>query len=755
MAMIHPRSAVPPLAASGVAAALPLFVATLFLSALLLFWIQPMFAKMALPLLGGSPAVWNTAMLFFQGALLAGYGYAHLVTRRLNRRGQVLLHLLVLASACLALPVGLASWAPPTETAPIGWLMALMAASIGMPFFALAANAPLLQRWFCATGHPSAADPYFLYGASNLGSMAALLTYPVVVEPVLRLPTQSLAWSSLYLALVFLIAGCGLLSGSSQKSPAAADVPAVGGQAPVTWKRRVHWLALSFVPASLLLGVTTHITTDIAATPMFWVVPLALYLLTFVLTFARRPPLRHEWMLRAQPVVVIPMLLLIWFTSTTVAPSLALNLIAFFVAAMVCHGELARRRPAVDRLTEFYLWMSFGGVLGGIFNALLAPVLFRSVIEYPVAAVLACLLRPSLPAPGPRHRLARWLAAHLSERQADVLMPTALAAALVGLALVIEATMGGMPMAGVLVLAVILACAGAAFGRRPARLALVAAISLAFIPLATPGPAALARERSFFGVYRVASKHSGAFHVLTHGTTTHGAQRTDPARRDDPLTYYHRGGPLGQMIAALERQGRLRRIGVVGLGIGTVACYARPGQEWTFFEIDPAVTRLARDERYFHYLADCAPDAPVVHGDARLSLKKSPDGGFDLLILDAFSSDSIPVHLLTREALRLYRDKLAPGGVLMVHISNRKLDLAPVLANGAAAAGMTAIVQTDIVPSEGRAEYVFTSRWVALAAGAADLDAVGTDARWHPLPPRPDASLWTDDYSNILGALRW
>jgi hypothetical protein len=743
------------MAASGVVAVLPLFVATLFLSALLLFWIQPMFAKMALPLLGGSPAVWNTAMLFFQGALLAGYGYAHLITGRLTQRWQILLHLFVLGSACLALPIGLASWAPPTESAPVGWLIGLMAVSIGMPFFALAANAPLLQRWFSTSGHPAAADPYFLYAASNLGSMLALLTYPMVVEPLLRLQSQSLAWSSLYLGLVVLIAGCGLVGGRSHNTAAGHDAPAGTDAAPVTWQRRLHWLALSFAPASLLLGVTTHITTDIAATPMFWVVPLAIYLLTFVLTFARRPPLRHEWLLRAQPIVVLPMLLLIWLASTASVPYMALDLVAFFVVAMVCHGGLARRRPAADRLTEFYLWMSFGGVLGGIFNALLAPVLFDSVIEYPIVLVLACLLRPSLPAPAQSGKLGRWLAGRVSERQADFLLPAALGAALIAPLLLLDAAMGGMPFGIVLILAVVLACAGVAFSRRPVRLMLAAAISLAMMPLITTGSVTLARDRSFFGVYRVTSKLSGEFHLLTHGTTAHGAQRTDPARRDEPLTYYHRTGPLGQMIGALERQGGLHRIGVVGLGIGTVACYGKPGQDWTFFEIDPAVTRLARDERYFHYMADCAPDAPVVHGDARLSLRKVPDGGFDLLILDAFSSDSIPVHLMTREALRLYRDKLAPGGVLMFHISNRKLDLAPILANGAADAGMTAVVQTNVVPPEGRAQYIFTSRWIALAARAADLAPIEGDARWHALLPDPRAGLWTDDYSNVLGALRW
>jgi spermidine synthase len=756
MVTAAPQPTAPTLAAPAATIVLPLFSTTLFLSALLLFWIQPMFAKMALPLLGGSPAVWNTAMLFFQGALLAGYGYAHLITRRLVQRWQLLLHLGVLGMACLALPIGLAAWGAPPETTPTGWLLGLMAASIGMPFFALSANAPLLQRWFSTTGHPAAADPYFLYGASNLGSMLALLAYPVVMEPLLRLREQSLIWSALYVGLVMFIAGCGLVGGGLSKGVVGRDEAASRPHTAPTWSRRLRWLALSFVPASLLLGVTTHITTDIAATPLFWVVPLVLYLLTFVLTFARHPLLRHEWMLRAQPILVFPILLLIWFVSAGSPLNLVLHLAAFFVIAMVCHGELASRRPAAERLTEFYLWISLGGVLGGIFNAVVAPMVFNTVVEYPIILVLSCLMRPALPAPLSRSKFGLWFHARVSERQADVLLPAALCAMIVAPLLVFRTVLGGLPAIAVLVIAIVLACSGLAFSRRPLRLMLGAAISLLASSLIIPsGTITLERERSFFGVYRVTSSESGEFHLLRHGTTLHGAEYTDAARRDEPLAYYHRNGPLGQMFAALGQQDRLRHVGVVGLGTGTVACYRKPGQKWTFFEIDPTVTQLARDQRYFHYMADCAPDAPVVHGDARLSLKKVPDGQFDLLILDAFSSDSIPVHLMTREALLLYRDKLAPGGVLMFHISNRKLDLTPILANGAADIGMSAIAQIYSVPPEAQDDYILASNWVALANSLEDLAPLGQDARWRRLSPDPKADLWTDDYSNVLGALRW
>jgi hypothetical protein len=719
---------------------LPLFAITLFVSALLLFWVQPMFSRMVLPMLGGSPAVWNTAMVFFQTALLAGYLYAHLVSRWLGLRRQVAVHLAFLTVAALTLPIAIGpDWKPPTEGTPVPWLIALLAWCLGLPFLVVSSTAPLLQKWFAASGHPAGRDPYFLYAASNLGSMLALLGYPLLLEPLLTLERQNEAWALGYAALAALVAVCGL---AVWRRPAAGDrlqdTPAATDEDSVGWGRRLHWLALAFAPSSLLLAVTAYITTDLAAVPLLWVVPLCLYLLTFVIVFARRPVLRHAWMVKAQPFIVIPLALL--FTeSSAFWLLLPLHLAAFFVTAMVCHGELARRRPATSHLTEFYLWMAFGGMLGGVFNALLAPIAFDWVLEYPLALVVACLLRPRL-------------AHHRGGLLATLGLPLLV---LLLTLLQMQWRRLGLPdlgTVGALILLVPVAMLLYSFAARPLRFGLGVAAVLSVALLAGEPNQIQARARSFFGVYTI--KHDPAgYHLLVHGTTVHGAQRSDPSDRSEPLTYFHRDGPLGQVFAALE-DSPPQRVAAVGLGVGTVACYRRPGQRWTFFEIDPLVERIARDRRWFHYLADCAPDAEVVMGDARRSLQEAAQGAYDLMILDAFSSDAIPVHLLTREAFALYRERLAPGGLIALHISNRNLDLAPVVADLLADAGLAGRIQTQAPPLAAQRVYRNAATWVVAGRTEADLGALANDSRWDRLPAAA-AHPWTDDFSNLIGALRW
>ncbi len=498
----------------------------------------------------------------------------------------------------------------------------------------------------------------------------------------------------------------------------------------------------------MMLGVTLHLSTDVAAVPLLWVVPLALYLLSFVIVFARRPALRHRWMLLLQvPALVLLAATMTW-SQELLWVELLIHLEAFFIAAMVCHGELAARRPAATHLTEFYLWMAVGGALGGLFNALLAPLLFDNVLEYPLVVVLVALLRP-----WKRGRPRRQLAL-------DLALPGALALALT---FVFRLGEGGYSIA--LALAAFSIAIGAtllfAWWGGPLRFAL----GLAMLMVA--GPAALREtglggpgyertihgERSFFGVNRVTLQEwPFRAHMLIHGTTVHGAQRTDGDKRDVPLTYYHPDGPLGQLFRAMPPQ-RLARVGAVGLGAGAAACYARDGQDWTFFEIDPVVDRIARDPRFFSYLSDCAPQARTVIGDARLSLADQPDGGLDLLILDAFSSDAIPVHLITREAFELYRRKLAPGGILMVHVSNRYLDLEPVLGRITQATGFFGVVQYH---SEGTSPTTlrYPSIWVVMARRPDDIIELAPDPRWEPLRGAR-APLWTDDYVNIVGALKY
>ncbi|MEE8214481.1 MAG: fused MFS/spermidine synthase [Alphaproteobacteria bacterium] len=720
-------------------AILPLFAATLFLSALLLFWIQPMFAKMVLPLLGGAPNVWNTAMVFFQATLLAGYAYAHATTRLFPLHRQVLIHLAIGALALVSLPVVVAN-IPPVEGAPILWLMVLLAVSIGLPFFAVSATAPLLQRWFGLSDHARAGDPYFLYGASNLGSILALLCYPLVFEPLLRLGHQGWIWTGGYCVLVALIAACGIRVLRSEGRPAAAAAVALPEDG-VSWRRRVHWVALAFAPSSLLLGVTAHITTDVAAVPLLWVVPLALYLLTYVLVFARRPPLPHSRVVALQPYLLfaawmfLPIMSALWMV-------ISIHLAVFFVTAMVCHGELVRRRPATSHLTEFYLLMAFGGVLGGVFNALIAPLLFTGIYEYGLALIVACLLRPWRTGGGARARVL------------DFVLPGIVLGAMLFVTGVADLDAAAHTVY-LFLFAVAVGVAVFSFKDRPVRFGLgVGAVLFALFVFAGADNV-LDQQRSFFGVYRVKSEEGGRVHVLTNGTIMHGAQFTDPARRREPAGYYTRQGPLGQVFTALEGTRRVRTVGLVGLGAGATLCYARPGQDWTVYEIDPLVGRLARNPAYFQYWSECLDPqrSRIVYGDARISLRHVPDGRFDLLILDAYSSDAVPAHLITRQALELYRAKLSPNGLLVFNLSNRHLDLGRVMGALVADAGMAGLIQTH-VPEKEAGPYHWASVWGVVAANPAGLAFLSADPRWKRLQAPPAADIWTDDFSNILRALK-
>jgi hypothetical protein len=524
------------------------------------------------------------------------------------------------------------------------------------------------------------------------------------------------------------------------QASAGRDQAAPGArQNGVGWSTRLRWLALAAVPSALLLAVTAHITTDLAAVPLLWVIPLALYLSTFVLTFARRPWLRHDWMVRAQPFVLV-LLALLFSRNLAFWLALPLHLGGFFVSAMVCHGELARRRPATEHLTEFYLWLALGGMLGGMAAALLAPLLFDAVLEYPIALVAACLLRPA----GACGRGRRSLALGL---------PIAVLALILLQARWRQLGLPDLHVAVPLLLLVPTAMLLLGMAERPRRFGLGMAAALVATLLGAGADQVVARERSFFGVYTVKRDPAG-FHVLVHGTTVHGAQSIQPERRRDPLTYYLRDGPLGQLFLAFEPDPP-QTVGAVGLGIGTVACYRQPGQRWTFYEIDPLIERIARDRRFFHYLEDCAPDAPVILGDARRSLREAPAGHYDLLILDAFSSDAIPLHLITREALALYLAKLAPGGVIALHVSNRNLDLAPIVADLVADAGVVGWLRNHSPPDAAQHGYQSVSSWVAIARRAADLPTLDRDLRWQRLVARPGSRPWTDAFSDIIGALRW
>jgi SAM-dependent methyltransferase len=723
---------------------LGVFASAIFLSAALLFVVQPLFTKMVLPQLGGSPSVWSVAMVFFQAVLLAGYAYAHAVTRWLPTRAAVVGHVLVLIVATFALPLAIAAdWGRPPSHGAAGWLLGLFTVSIGLPFFALSANGPLLQAWFARTPHPAAKDPYFLYAASNVGSFLALISYPFLIEPFTRLGEQVWAWSAGYYLLIALIAASGFLQ---LRAPRELPAPTADAKehAP-TWADAAIWVALAAVPSALLIAVTAHISTDVAAAPLLWVVPLALYLATFVIVFQTRPVLPHRWMVLAQPLAIVGLVAVLAINVLShILLTLGLNILAFFLCAMVCHGELAQRRPPPRYLTAFYLWMSAGGMIGGISAGLIAPQVFSWVAEYPLLIVLAILCRPGLAWPRGRRDALWW-----------GLIALALVAVLVPRLVLdrnLDANSYWIAVIGLLWLAFVV---------QQHVLPFAALIALTFLTAYLYGADGSRQQtvRSFFGVHKITESEDGMFRVLLHGTTEHGAQqiRDEAGRpltgRPEPLTYYHADSPLVRGIAAVrERKGAPLRVGVVGLGSGSLACWVRPGEAWRFYEIDPAVVEIARNPARFSYLSQCAPNVPIVIGDARLTLADAPDSAYDVLVIDAFSSDAIPVHLLTREAMAIYLRKLAPGGVALVHVSNRHLELVSVVAGIAEANDLVAL-SIDSDAGENDEFHKFSSSVVAVARAAADFGALAQSDEWAVAEADPDQRVWTDDYSNIVGAI--
>lgn len=680
------------------------YMATLITSAALLFWLQPMIAKFILPRVGGAPQVWNTAMMFFQGALLAGYLYAHLLNRYGTLRVQISVHLSLLL-VCLAwLPIGVdATSLPPAEGNPSGWVLSVLALSIGVPFTVIAGSAPLVQSWFAVSGHKDAPNPYFLYAASNVGSMTALFAFPLIAEPLLDLSNQSLTWSLGFVALVVLSAVSGGLALKTAKASAQEQNPHTPSQtqnSPTTLQRFL-WVALVLASTSLMLGITTHITTDVAAVPLLWVVPLALYLLTFILAFARRPlisPPRSLQMLLAALVLFA----LIWSVHTAssywVLWALAL-MVVYFVIVLACHIQLAAIKPHKAWLTEFYLWIALGGVLGGSFNALLAPLLFQGATEF---------------------------------------------AQMVGVA-------------------VALILATSAFTRMDSpRMGLALALTCLLVPLAAEHLGllmpqnTLTRERNFFGVLSVQEDLDLNARILSYGTTAHGMRDLTPGRALEPVGYYGRTSPLGDVMAELAHRPKSGDIAAIGLGVGSISCYPLGGRQLIFFEINPAVTRLAEHPDYFGFLKGCGADYRVVHGDGRLRIAAMASGRFDLIFLDAFTSDSIPVHLLTRQALEIYTDKLAPGGMILAHISNNHLDLAPVLSAIARDLGLVAYERVRKANDANTANRLIDAQadMVILARTTDDLGPLPSMPGWQQLHSPPQARTWTDSYTNIVGALR-
>ncbi|MGQ0661203.1 fused MFS/spermidine synthase [Sphingosinicella sp.] len=719
----------------------PLFILTIVTGSFLLFLTQPMIARMALPRIGGAPSVWNSAMLVYQALLLAGYAYAHWVSK-IRPRKQVGVHIVLLGLAALWLPIGLSGAIPPADGSPFFWVPWFLLASIGPVFFIVSAQAPLMQRWYAL--ETSRGDPYPLYAASNLGSFAGLISYPLIVEPLMSLNQQSWLWTAIYVFLVLLVVGCALTVPAD-----AVEVVPEEESAPPTTKQYLHWILLAAVPSGLMLSTTTHLTTDIVAMPLLWVMPLGLYLLSFVVAFAeRRRPTELV-------TIVAPLIILIAgglaFSDGSRNPfvSASLGLFLLLVVAIALHGEMFRLRPSVGHLTKFYLAMSFGGMLGGLFCAIVAPLVFDWAYEHPVLILAAALLVPQSPlVPWPRRLI------HV------------LGAAIPALAILLSFASergwfgygpGAAMLGSIFVSLLALAC----LGRRVPFMVALAALMLSYGGWSTLARSAGdSRTRSYFGIYDVYNRPDGSARVLTHGTTLHGIQNLTPGLETVPTSYYARRSGVGLTLAnANAIFGRPARVGFVGLGSGTLSCYHQAGQQWTIYEIDPQMVEVARNR--FTFLSRCAPDARIVLGDARINLReRTPANSIDVLAVDAFTSDAVPMHLLTREALAEYGRAVQRDGIVLFHISNRYLDLKPVVADIAATGGWASAMMVYQPTTEEADLNATISVWIALSRNPETLrrviEASGEDGpNWEALDPTPGFAGWTDDHASILPILNY
>ncbi len=729
------------------------FSLSTFLSALLLFLVQPMFTKMALPYLGGASGVWNTAMVFFQAMLLAGYLYAHLLSHYLALKFQIWVHVAVLAASLIFLPISIPeAWtAPEAANTPVLWIIGLFAVALGVPFFALSANAPLLQRWFSYSNHPSAQDPYFLYAASNLGSLFSLLSFPILVEPNIGIAAQTKYWAFGFGGLLVIILLSGILVNKFKSAPVSGHRNLQNEQTSEipNLKKRGLWILCAAIPSGLMLGVTTHITSNVASVPLLWVLPLAIYLLTFVIVFAARPVVKWTGISRLYVPIALALLLSIKFPVIGWLPGLILHLTGFFILALICHARLAETRPSVDYLTQFYLLMSLGGVLGGASVALFAPVIFNDVFEYPLLIVTAAFLVAGT--------------GHTKYKLKEVVIKYGLSLIAVTAALFIISKLSP-PLSIGLILGLLVAIFGSVYLSRKTPVSLFLALGLFWIVLLNAFSVTgdndkhlVFKERSFFGIVKVIRQESdyGPAHMFIHGNTVHNFQLRDQSLLNLPMAYYAPQGSFGQAVNAVRSISDNMTVAGIGLGAGALACHAKPGEDWWFYEIDPLVVEMAKTPELFSFMEICGPEMPVIIGDARLTLEQADEGTFDLIIVDAFSSDSIPTHLVTREAMALYQSRLKPNGFVFFHTSNRYLNVSAVVGNLANSFNLSAKkISYEATADTPYQDVILPS--IGIIVGPKDrLDRLAeSHSDWVTVEHNPVVGVWTDDYSHIVGAIR-
>lgn len=713
------------------------FTLTIFISASLLFFVQPLFAKLVLPQIGGAPAVWTTAMLFFQVVLLGGYIYAHILTKYAPLRWQLPVHLAFWALALTFLPLSVAAgWSYDPQASTTMQTLTLFALGVGVPFGMLSANAPLLQAWYARSSGPSAQDPYFLYGASNFGSLLALLAFPLLAEPFLGAQAIGQAWAAVFVVFgVFLALSGGLaLRYPGESTEATRDTQT---QERIPLSKIGMWVFLAFVPSSLMLSITTKVSIDMGALPLIWVVPLSIYIFSFVITFTHRPLLSDRilpvLMIGACAVTAVLMTgyargVPTWWKALIFAPML-------FIVATTAHRKLYNARPESGHLTIFYISMSVGGALGGLFNSIVAPNIFAEIHEGWLSVLAAALVA---------------LVGHSEIKRRPVAFGFLMAClAVVGFSY-LQDHVASAEFKSYLLLAGIGAFALCAclLWRTPVS-AVIAMVALIAVDLVTEREDYLFKDRSFFGAHKVYD--TGGIRVYANGTTIHGYQDlSQDGARPVPLSYYHPESPMAEVLTTSQGI-ETASIGLVGLGVGSLSCYATPGQSWEFYEIDDMVDRVARAPELFSFMSDCAPGSKTHLGDARIVLAQQ-DLTFDVIVLDAYSSDSIPVHLITVEAVQLYLERLSSEGQLVFHISNRYYDLSLPLARIARDLGLAATIRIDRAEDLTR-KGAEGSLVMVLSPSRTPIDHLRKDQRWLDVI-HDDAPAWTDDHANVLSALK-
>lgn len=707
----------------------------------LLFAIQPLFSKMVLPLLGGSPSTWNTLMVFFQAVLLLGYSYAHVSTKLLGAKKQSVLHLVLLLASLIALPLALPenTIVPTEETLPTVWLITLAASAIGIPFFMLAANAPMLQVWFAHTKHHSSEDPYFLYAISNAGSLVALLAYPFVAQPLLELNEQTHVWTSIYILFIAFIAFCVFSMWKDYTEPKPLDTEKESDK--VTLTNRFSWVFFAAVPSALLLGVTNYISTDVSASPVLWVIPLSLYLLTFINVFAKKPLISEAFTNKA---ALIFALLIAVFTlwSQNDSISLIVHCAAFFFLCMACHFRLAKTAPSVHHLTGFYFWIALGGVLGGAFNALVAPVIFNTTYEYAISIGLATACILGIRSNTPKRTFA--LDVFIGLLAAVLIIHMKVTYHLEGYFVLGLSAFGLSNDEKTLFQIMLVIVFFLLTKHRPIRFGVgVGALLTGLMLFPQLFPTHEYTKRSFFGVYSVDYNEPKYTYEMWSGnrTSKQGAQSLIPGERTSTLTFY----PLEGIQEDLPQKLFTQPMGVIGLGAGTIACLG--ASEVEFFEIDPIVKEIAQDDNFFTYLTECESTSTITLGDGRLQIQKQPEGKYGIVVLDAFSSSALPSHLLTTEAFDIYLSKLAEDGVILMNITNRHLDLKPLIAAQAQAKDLSVLAREK--------DNKRLSTWVALARDKAHFGNLANNKLWPTMPEQKQMSAWTDSHSNILPLLKW